>query len=246
MLVSHRYKFIYTKTRKTAGSSVESYFEPFCMPDGDWTPRHFRAEHVSDAGIIGFRGMLRRHGGFWWNHMPARLIRRRLGKDIWTSYFKFCVIRNPFEKAISAFYFAKGRDASGRAREEVPWTDEDPRLFEAWLRRLALPMDRNTFCIGGRFVLDDVIRHETLVPDMQRICQRMSLPWEPKRLPAFKSGIRPREATAERLYTPRSRQLVSQAYQFELRHFGYEFPVAGSSPTPRRVIESHLFHGGNP
>ena len=83
MLVSHRYKFIYTKTRKTAGSSVESYFEAFCMPEGEWTQRHFREEYVSDAGIIGFRGKAANAGdAYWWNHMPAQMIRRRLGEHI--------------------------------------------------------------------------------------------------------------------------------------------------------------------
>ena len=118
MLVSHRYKFIYTKTRKTAGSSVESYFEPFCMGEGEWTERHFREEYVSAAGIIGFRGKPANMGAArWWNHMPARLIRERLGEDTWRSYFKFCVIRNPFEKAISAFYHDKRNDRSGRPRQ---------------------------------------------------------------------------------------------------------------------------------
>jgi hypothetical protein len=231
MLVSHRHKFIYTKTRKTAGSSVESYFEPFCMPEGKWTQRHFRDEYVSAAGIVGFRGSRAKRGdAYWRNHLPARLIRRRLGEDIWRSYFKFCVIRNPFEKAISAFYHQhrKGRDDRGRTRQQVPWTEQDAQLFEDWLERSRAPMDRNTFCIEGRFVLDDVIRYESLVPDIQRICERLSLPWEPERLPAFKAGIRPREATAQRLYTPRARELVRQAYRFELRHFGYKFPADGS------------------
>jgi hypothetical protein len=31
MLVSHLKKFIFTKTKKTAGTSVESVFEPYCM-----------------------------------------------------------------------------------------------------------------------------------------------------------------------------------------------------------------------
>ena len=61
MLVSHRYKFIYTKTRKTAGSSVESYFEPFCMPHGEWTQRHLGEEYVSDVGISVFAASP--HGG---------------------------------------------------------------------------------------------------------------------------------------------------------------------------------------
>ena len=90
-------------------------------------------------------------------------------------------------------------------------------------------MDRNTFCINGQFALDDVIRHEILAVDMQRICKRLGLPWDPERLPAFKAGLRPPEATARRLYTPRSRQLVREAYRFELRHFGYKFPEEESS-----------------
>ena len=31
MLISHRKKFIFTKTKKTAGTSVESVFETYCI-----------------------------------------------------------------------------------------------------------------------------------------------------------------------------------------------------------------------
>jgi hypothetical protein len=40
MLVSHQRKFIYTKTVKTAGSSVESYFEPYCISPEEY-PLHW-------------------------------------------------------------------------------------------------------------------------------------------------------------------------------------------------------------
>ena len=40
MLISHRKQFIYTKTAKTAGTSVESYFEKYCMPEGKWQFSH--------------------------------------------------------------------------------------------------------------------------------------------------------------------------------------------------------------
>jgi hypothetical protein len=226
MLVSHRYKFIQTKTRKTAGTSVESYFEPFCMRDGEWTQRHFREEYVSAAGIIGFRGnMAKARAACWWNHMPAWLIRERVGEETWKSYFKFCVIRNPFEKAISAYYHSKRRKNSRGWRQNDFWREEDPQLFENWLERSPPPSDQDIFCIDGNFALDDFIRYETLLPDIQRICLRLGLPWELERLPAFKAGRRPREATAQRLYTPRSRQLVTEAYLFELRYFGYDFPA---------------------
>ena len=36
MLVSHARKFIYTKTLKTAGTSVEVFLEPYCRPPAKW------------------------------------------------------------------------------------------------------------------------------------------------------------------------------------------------------------------
>ena len=105
MLVSHRYKFIYTKTVKTAGTSVESFFEPYCMKEDEWSLSHSRNEYISEAGIIGYRGKDIPDNCTWYNHMPAVKIKTLLGDDIWNSYFKFCVIRNPFSKAVSHYYF---------------------------------------------------------------------------------------------------------------------------------------------
>ena len=92
MLISHINQFIYTKTAKTAGTSVESYFEKFCMPEDEWEFSHARDEYVSKEGIIGYRGNDAR-GKKWVNHMSALEIRNNIGNSIWNSYFKFCVIR---------------------------------------------------------------------------------------------------------------------------------------------------------
>ena len=73
MLISHRKRFIYTKTVKTAGTSVEVYFEPWCLPENTWTFSHARDQTVCADGIIGYRGN-NRGDSSWWNHMPASLI----------------------------------------------------------------------------------------------------------------------------------------------------------------------------
>jgi Sulfotransferase family len=223
MLVSHRYRFIYTKTAKTGATSVESYFEPFCMAEGEWTRSHEREEYVSPSGIVGFRvgfGEVRpvaKHT--WWHHMPARLIRRKLGEETWQRYFKFCVIRNPYEKAISAFYYRR------RMRRRDSTSIEADRLqFERWLELKGPPIDRNKYVIREQFCLDDVVRYESLRGDLERICNRLGVPWEPEQLPNFKAGIRPPGITAQDLYTERSREIVCQAYAFELEYFGYSFP----------------------
>ena len=104
MLVSHRHRFIYTKTVKTAGTSVEIYFEDACLPpDSDIVRGHAIAETVTDAGIIGYRGVDPGESRYY-NHMPASDVRALVGPEVWDSYFKFCVIRNPFDKIVSLWW----------------------------------------------------------------------------------------------------------------------------------------------
>jgi len=124
MLISHKCGFIFTKTVKTGGTSVESYFEPFCMNEGEWTFSHERKEYISEYGIIGHRGQ---PGNYtWYNHMPAKEIKEKIGESIWKNYFKFCVIRNPFDKLVSEFYFE-------RSRVNRTLTDNVKRPIKRWL-----------------------------------------------------------------------------------------------------------------
>jgi hypothetical protein len=236
LLVSHRYKFIYTKTGKTAGTSVESYFERFCMPEGEWIFRHAREEYISESGIIGYRGdnALRPAECLWWNHMPASLIRERIGEEIWADYFKFCVVRSPYEVAVSAFYFFRSvkNQRWDDARGEVADLEKDRAEFEAWLHSAELPVQTDKYLMDGKFCLDAVARHESLHADLEKICARLGIPWEPRLLPALKAEFRPGNTRIEALYAERSRKIVEAANAFEIDYFGYSFPAGhGESPS---------------
>jgi hypothetical protein len=219
MLVSHRHKFIYTKTYKTGGTSVESYFEPFCMAEGDWTLTHFRDQYVSPSGIIGYRGLKLPPGTVWWNHMPAVVIKQLLGDEVWSSYLKFCVVRNPYEKAVSAYYFWKNQNDIDQTEGNV-----ESAQFEQWLESHGAPLDKDKFMIADQLCLDYVVRYESLHQDLEKLCARLGLLWEPARLPTFKSGIRPMNICLKTLYTERSKRIIEETYAFELSIFAYAFP----------------------
>jgi len=239
MLVSHRKKFIYTKTAKTAGTSVESYFEQFCMPEGEWTPEHNRDIHVSEAGIIGFRGANRPKDTEWFNHMSAKRIKTQIGDEIWNSYLKFCVVRDPFDKAVSAFYhFYKSRESSGTKPEYKSWKQRlkglfrpEPKFntiseeFEHWLKSGAMVLDRDKYMIDDTFCLDEVIRYENLQGDMRMICEKIGVEFDPAQLPQFKAGIRDDKVGLSEIYTPKAVKIVSDLYDYELERFGYKAPV---------------------
>jgi Sulfotransferase family len=228
MLISHRYRFIYTKTVKTAGTSVESFFERFCMPEGEWTQSHARDVYESPSGVIGFRGPGKpQDDAKWWNHMSASSIQKQIGLEVWNNYFKFCVVRNPFDKCISAFCHRGKNHSIGKqsilSRILNQGLSSEQLRFIDYLQKRA-PIDRNKYLIDNEFCLDDVIRYESLETDLERICQRIGLPFDKAYLPAFKAGIRNSEATIESLYTKRAIALVKEKYAFELQYFGYEFP----------------------
>lgn len=219
MLVSHRHRFIYTKTGKTGGTSVEMYFEPYCL---DREPRPCRGEfahyeHVSELGIVGFRGPKRPPESQWWNHMSAADIKRQIGDEIWNSYFKFCTVRNPFDRLISRFFHLRA------ARKiDIDTARPDHAQFEQWLHTRARGGgDRNRYLIEGKFCLDDVIRFERLHADMERMCDRFGLPWNPAAFPHAKRGLRPEGATIASMYTDTAEAIVRKQYAFEFDLFGY-------------------------
>ncbi|MES2684949.1 MAG: sulfotransferase family 2 domain-containing protein [Pseudomonadota bacterium] len=216
MLVSHRYHFIYTKTIKTASTSVESYFERYCMPEGEWQQDIHRNEYDTAAGIIGQRGGQMRPEIRWWNHMPARLIRDQLGDAIWSQYTKFCVIRHPFEKIISLFYF---RRTNGWIT--VDQGASDAVQFQNWL--ISSPehiFDRDMFMIDGQLCMDFFIRYESLEHDLQELSKRLGLPAGAV-LPRYKSHQRPATGLAETLHTEATKKRVRELYAFEFQTFGY-------------------------
>ena len=109
VLISHIYKFIYIKTEKTASSSVESFFGQFCIDPNNINNYKFTDkinQQISDFGIIG-----RRLNGpktdLFVSHMNANKIKNKLGNNIFNNYFKFCVVRNPWDLMVSSYYWRK-------------------------------------------------------------------------------------------------------------------------------------------
>jgi len=192
------------------------------MHDGEWTESHARDEYVSDAGIIGFRGVSIPENCQWKNHMTAQAIKKKVGGDLWDRYFKFCVIRNPYDKVLSAFYYFYYLNPQNRL-EPVKDLSQRQRLFESWLEEsYGSLIDRDRYTIDGEFALDTVIRFEQLQADLELLCVRLGVRWESWRLPKFKAGARPLDAQSnEMIFTPRSRKIVNTIFDYEFTVFGY-------------------------
>ena len=101
MIVNHKYKFIFIKSFKTAGTSLEIALSKFCGDEDILTPIVEKDEKLrSNLNFIGPQNY-----GDMEEHMTASEIKKKLGNKMFNNYFKFVVVRNPYDQIISAFYW---------------------------------------------------------------------------------------------------------------------------------------------
>lgn len=122
MIINHKYKFIFIKTRKTAGTSIEIALSQFCDTNDVITtlskdelirqelgypgPQKYNValKYYGMRDWLNFIGKAKRKQ--FYNHSPAKFIRDCIPDRIWNNYFKFTFERNPFDKAISRYYWS--------------------------------------------------------------------------------------------------------------------------------------------
>lgn len=219
MLLSHPHRFIYLKTVKTAGTSVEIYFEDACIPPDRPAARgHHIEQTVTSAGVIGYRGP-DPSGRTWYNHMPAEQVRELVGRDVWDTYYKFCVVRNPFEKMVSLWWFIRSKQDRSDDLADFARIKAD---FCSWcVCHAPDAVDRDKYLIDGKVSVDCFVRYESLLDGLQAVCRQVGYPFRPERLGTFKSDSRLINRPFADYYDRPAIAAVEAAFSWELDHFGY-------------------------
>jgi len=233
MLVSHTHKFIYLKTRKTAGTSVEAYFDQFCLPPNESSGQHDLVGRQSKYGICSGRNDLTHiepnidpdvQAYNVYNHMTAKELKQELGDEIWSSYFKFCVVRNPWDRAVSMFWFKDSLLRWKLKNNPDLSLEEIKQQFEYWLGRNErwVEPDYNVWSIDGQCIVDDVIRYETINEDSARLSLKFGK--EFTELPRYKTGTRKQKHHYQSYYTnPETLEKLTELFMPYCKQFGYTF-----------------------
>jgi hypothetical protein len=210
MIISHKHKFIFIKTRKTAGSSIEVFLARHCGPDDVITALYPAVDGHQTRNWQGGDG----------EHLTAATVRAVVGVERWRDYFTFSIERNPWDKTVSAYYYWLNYL---RPRQGVT----TPVEFAPSLRRLAfgLPVDFPWYtdpqadCVP---MVSFIMRYERIDKDLGQVCRQLGLPYDGTLVTAIKTQYRPAGHYRD-YYTPELADLVGAAFSIERMMFGYDF-----------------------
>lgn len=225
MIISHKYRFIFVKTRKTAGTSIEIYLSQHCGDEDVVTkiiphvephrPRNHKGffnpfpEMTHYDNRTAFSELLRRRR--YYNHIPAAKLRARMPAGIWDEYFKFCVERNPWDKSLSHYHMMKHRFGY---------------TFDEYLERGDLCHNLPVYGdpeSPGDLLVDRVLLYENLMDELADVFGELGVPFEGSLNVRAKSDYRKDRRPYHEVYTEEQRELVAQAFAREIELHGYRF-----------------------
>lgn len=226
MIISHSHRFIFIKSLKTAGTSVEAALSNQCGGGDVVTPLGDYEFNRDESGSWVHKAM---NEGKYNQHDDALTVRNSLQPEVWNSYFKFSITRNPWDRALSYFFWDKRRDSSLTPPKRiyhnlgVPYDEFTPvkRKFSEFVKSRTLENNDRFYVIDDRLCVDFVVRYEKLEDDYLELCKRTGLPTTA--IPHLKGGIRKKERHYTEYYDDDTRDIVAELHKNDIKLFDYSF-----------------------
>jgi hypothetical protein len=212
-VISHAHRCIFVHIPRTGGTSIENVIWPGERTEADlW------------MGFVSKYRNKYQTGGL--QHLLATQIRREVGDGLFTAYFKFTFVRNPWDRAVSQYMLTRRRKD---LQEYIGMSGGDS--FERYLELISrrehvqwTPQHRFIFDGEGRLLVDYVGRFESLERDAAGVFERIGV-----------GGALPHAHATERLstatyYNRCTIERVAQIYAQDIEVFGYSGAAPAIAP----------------
>lgn len=183
--------------------------------------RNFVYIHINKTGGSSIEKAL--HINF--EHKTAREKKTELGDYLWNTHFTFTIIRNPWDKVVSHYYYRVMTNQTNLATDKVG--------FDEWVRlaygehnkryydnpKMFLPQWDWVTDEGGNMILNFIGRYENLTDDFEYICRRINL-HEQLSLPHVKRSNR---GNYRDYYNDDTKEIVRRYFMNDVENFNYLF-----------------------
>jgi hypothetical protein len=229
MIISHKYKFIFIKPTKVAGTSIEIALAPLCSPEDIITPITTYDPRIDSTAYEHPARNYKEKG--YYNHITPAKIKKLAGDEIWERYFKFSVVRDPWDQMISRYYSflhkkeEKGETFLQRTRKRY-WKafslhDQDSLDFALFLSSFNkyLTNERFYFDPKGQPWCDGYIRYESLARDFNEVCRKLGIP--ETELPVTKNRLRNHSQPVGTYFKNHNINRIRKLYRRTFEFFDY-------------------------
>lgn len=166
--------------------------------------RYFRRVHGFNAGA----------------HSSASCV-KNYANSFWDEAFKFSFVRNPWEHAVSDYFWRRCHKKGVSFKEFLTILD-DPEAPDPHNVRPPLKSNWSVFSIDNQIVVDHVGRYENLENDIEIISKNIGQRIDISSVRA-KGNVREAKATST-FYDEQCVELVRSIYRKEVENFSYEVP----------------------
>ena len=172
MIISHKYKFIFIKSFKTAGTSLEIALSKFCDKEDVITPLISEDENIRKK--LNYRGPQNYQG--MTEHMSAQEIKQKINPEIFHNYLKFVTVRDPFDQIISAYYW---HNESKKKERKLFFFKKREKSFAEFFKIKAKNIykdEYNRYTDNNVVIVDKFLKYENLKEDIANLSKRLKLP----------------------------------------------------------------------
>jgi len=230
MIISHKHKFIFIKCRKTAGTSVEISLSKICGTDDIITPVTKDDEKVRrELKFLGAQNYQKPKSEWtyaerwqyfrkgkkpkkvFYNHISSCEVVDLIPKEIWNSYFKFTIERNPFDKVVSFYFWRKANEKYDSVSDFI---------LDGGLSQM---QSYELYSIDKTSAMDKIYRYEDFPFFEKDLTERLNLS-EPFKMIKYRAKSKSRKIRDYRkVLDDKAVELIKVAFAREIKLLDYKF-----------------------
>lgn len=251
VIISHKHKFIYIKTRKTASSSIQVLLETLCGKDDVLTPLN---KPTTEKGLLynkkarnykGIRSIIKifKYQIIWLlrfkqsiRHIKTSLesylkllqkSKTRLFFSRFTSHMSVEKLKIKVGEVIWKSYFKFSFERNPWDKVVSSYYHRQPDIpFNEWIKTFSLnlrsqPLNFPLYSINGKVELDFIGKFENLYEDLTYIFNKLNIPLVD--LPHEKVKFRTNREDYRTYYDDNSKKIINKFYKKEIELMGYSF-----------------------
>lgn len=214
MIISDSHQFIFFHVPKVAGSSIRAALDSYA---------NFSTKWIINRALVKLR--LRRYLlnlphyklRMYKKHLGASEAKEKLPQSVFSHYFKFAFVRNPWDWQVSLYHYIL--NTPKQEQHQIVKDLQDFNHYLKWRVEEAKKL-QSDFLVDaeGNLLVDFVGKYEKLHIDLKAISSRLALP--DLDLPHLNASGHKDYRT---YYRPDTVDLVSRHFREDIDRFGYHF-----------------------